>query len=404
MCNLSGTLANPVEQEIRAKLDVLHIVSFYNPTFSYLENMLPEFQANAGKNVVVLAGLAPFPYHDKESRVKAVCKTNKARNGLLQIIPVKSWIWSRHPGVNICNILGQLSLRPKLVYIHGITSLNILYGVFFRICRGAKVIVDCHNDRSNQSASKTPVARKITLLIYGFCLKILLSGRLLSRVITIGQGSTDYCVQDLGISSKLIFQTKLGFDRRVFFENTKRAEQLLCAGKRKCLTIGLIGKITKEKNVCVLEGFLDILLSQGFDVSIDIAGFVDEETSHTLKNLKHKFKLMRWLGNLKACERKVFFDSVDFCVWMGRPSILIQECVGSGCPAIVSNHASTGDFVFADYAFDVDGNNEVFFQNLRDVGNFVNVLKKIFCFQKKYSPKYDWVSVEEELDAAFRQF
>ena len=383
-------------------IDVLHIVPFYNPDFSYLENKLPVAQAMHGQHVVVFAGMSMFPDHSRETYRKPVEQVTFTRSGSLSIYPCKSWFIKKHPGLNLCNANGSLKYKPKVVYIHGITSLNIIYGVFFKLYCGALVLVDCHNDFSNESAYASSRLFRFLATLYGLAIKTLLKTTIIKKVISIGKGSTNYCTKRLGLSLTDIKEIGLGYDSDIFSYSPRLATKRAPNPANRSFHVGVIGKFSREKNLDAVADFIDILKSRNYHVAITLAGaFLDQDSraqAEMLKNLAHDYK---FLGVIDAKKRKAFFDEMDLCVWAGRPSILIQECIACGCPALVSDHQSTLKFAFDDYLFSEKGDNRVFFHKLKEVSSLKELLKSIQASQRRAIVGCSWNEIAHDLKISF---
>ena len=383
-------------------IDVLHIVPFFNPTFSYLENHLPLAQAMLGQDVVVFAGMSMFPDHSVETYRQPEKQDVFTDRGRLSVYPCRSWFIKKHPGLNWCDVRAGLKFKPKIVYIHGITTFNILYGIFFNLFYGSKILVDCHNDFSNESRKANGVGYSALASVHGLGIRALLKLSLIERVISIGHGSTNYCIARLGLSGSDIKEIGLGYDSNIFYFTPRPFRTHTQSSKKKQLNIGVIGKFSKEKNLASIADFVNILRSKNNTLSVTLAGtFLDRYSQEQSEKLCSEADRYRFVGVLNPEERKAFFDEMDFCIWAGRPSILIQECIGSGCPAFVSDHQSTLKFIFEDYFFSEKGDNRHFFKKLKNVCSLQDLLKNIQAHQKQAIAGFSWNEIAYDLRASF---
>jgi glycosyltransferase involved in cell wall biosynthesis len=379
-------------------VDILHIVPFFNSNFSYLENHLPVSQAKLGQKVVLLAGKANFPFHPLNTYTEPSAEHFEFGSGELRLLPCFSWFWKRHPGINWCNVVPYLKLKPATVYVHGVTSLNIFYGLYFALTSNAKVVLDCHNDLSNENKDIGKGLTSYFLALHALLLRALLKLGLIKKIISIGLGSTVYCEARLGLSRKYISEINLGYDGDLFFPDVNRSKKQRLSKENGKLKIGVIGKFSREKNLSVAGELIDLLQNKGIACSIFFAGpFVDFATEQEAALVAKQANEAEFLGMLNSLERKAFFQNMDLCLWPGRPSVLIQECIASGCCAIVSDHQSTYKFVFGNVVFSEEKNNEKFFQQLEAEPCLFNLFAAVEKHQRRALIGCSWDEIAHEL-------
>jgi glycosyltransferase involved in cell wall biosynthesis len=345
---------------------------------------------------MVAAGDAPYPYHPK--RTQAQPRTQIKQN--LYIQRCKSWMLNKHPGVNFLLLNNFFRFKPRVVYIHGVTSLNVLYGVYYKFFCDSKVFLDCHNDIPNQSPSSKLFKGRIFLKVFSIFINFLLKVKIVTAVLPIGLGSTTYCQKILNINQKYLKQIKLGYDSDTFFEN-----QILRKNFRyehrisdDAVAIGIIGKMTTEKRLDLALNFYEIIQTKISKLVVVLVYETQEDAIKVeIQNFKNRSRKLIELPLLNENDRAAFYNAMDICIWPGRPSISIQECIGCGCPVITSDHPSTSDFWVSQYFFKNVDNGKSLLSSIQNCGD----IRKLFCelknSQSAMIKNYTWRKIAKEL-------
>jgi 1,2-diacylglycerol 3-alpha-glucosyltransferase len=316
-------------------MKIVHIclAAFYFDNYSYQENLLPFYHKQLGHNVEIIASNLKI---DKKGKIYSTRRFEQYNNE--NNIKVTRLIF-KHPFLitkklklfkNFYTYLKQSN--PDLLFIHGLQFLDVLKVIKFKKkFPNIKIIIDNHADQQN--SAKNIISNYILHgIIWKYCAKklekfiLVFYGVLPTRCDFL---KTKYCINKdkikylpLGTDDLLISNINMklfNYKRKLF--NDDNFFLIVSGGK--------FG-IDKKEVINLIDAVNEI--SSKYNVKLVLFGIIKKE----LKNLiySHLGTNTSFIGFLNSVETKKLILSADLAIYPGFHSVLWEETVGLGTPAL----------------------------------------------------------------------
>ncbi|EMS32415.1 glycosyltransferase [Mariniradius saccharolyticus AK6] len=316
-------------------MKILHccLAAFYIDNFGYQENILPKMHKLLGHDVTILASTETY-IGSKLGYTSPGEYINE--NG----IPVKRIPYSRFiPSVLVRKLrlyegIGAFlkKVNPDIIFLHDVQFLSIVEIVrFAQRNPNVKIYADGHTDFGN--SAKNWVSRNILhKVIYKWCAKMI--EPYVSKFWGVTPLRVDFFIDVYGINKEKVDLLVLGLDdselditNKAFVREKVRTKHGL--GEKFVFISG--GKIDRRKNIhLLLEAFSDKAFD---DYHLILFGSITDEMRVEIE--KHlgqsNITYLKWLEPKQVSE---YFMAADFGVFPGTHSVLWEQAVGVGLPAI----------------------------------------------------------------------
>lgn len=309
----------------------------YNDDWSYHENCLPYYQKKLMHEVVLITTSQAF--HGNPPIIYSLGEQSYIdKNGILvhrleAFLDTKSNLF-RKLGVYPKLIKTLESTKPDLIFVHCFQVLDIL-----RIARFVKrnthtvLLVDNHADQFNSANSffSKYIVHKI---LWRLCANIVEQN--VKRFLGVSPIRVQFLKDYYKLKDEKIELTLMGSEDE---KNLAANSPLIIKGIRKKYNISdtdfLIvsgGKIDAQKHqiITLMQVIKEIKVP---NVKLIIFGSVSNE----LKDRFYSYvdnDTIHYIGWITADETYKYIQATDLCVFPGSHSVLWEQCVGSGKPAI----------------------------------------------------------------------
>lgn len=320
------------------RMRILHccLANFYVDNYGYQENILPKMHKLQGHEVYILASTETFPDNVKLGYVSP--STYETRDGIpITRVPYVKWLphfiaKKLRVYKGVLNILKLF--KPDIIFLHNAYFLSIYLIVkYVKKNNHVKIYVDSHAD-SNNSARGWISRNILHRLIYRFCIKKIepyttkLYGTLPFR--------NDFLIEFYKVSPHKVELLPMGVDL-TDIDVTKRndikkhiRQELGLAEEDFIVVSG--GKIDVKKNIHLLISAVAQLKEK--DIKLVLFGTISPDIKSEIEPLlsfENKIKYIGWVDSLDTAK---YLLSGDVAIFPGSHSVLWEQTVGLGIPAI----------------------------------------------------------------------
>ncbi|OLE74420.1 hypothetical protein AUG19_08745 [archaeon 13_1_20CM_2_54_9] len=319
---------------------IVHVIGHYIPRLGYEENCLPEAQAKAGNEVVLVTSnrlppdFAQFSQQEKDSASDN--DSPESGQGMVEVIRLPST--PSVSGIIVLNGLGRTlrNLSPDVVHVHGALSLCAIQCLLYQKRTRYGLIVDDHSHSRNvhiDTAYKRAYVRA-AITAYRIC------DRSVGAFVPVTPAASVFLETQLGISRSRIRQGALGADPRVFMPSSSdRANCRMDLGlSPDDVLIVTTGKFSENKNLeTLVQSFAQVsarhdharLMLAGSGQS----GFMNQLTRQIVDlDLAERVTVRRLIPH-DALAR--FYNGADIGVWPGAHTITVLEAMSTGLPCVL---------------------------------------------------------------------
>jgi 1,2-diacylglycerol 3-alpha-glucosyltransferase len=311
------------------------LASIYVDDGSYQENLLPLYHRRLGHDVKIIA--STDTYTGRTSKGQARAGKSLTKEGIeLTRLSYSPFIPSpiSHKLRSYSGLTAELTgFKPDLIFLHDCQFLDV-YTIkrYIKQHTKVKLLIDCHTDFVN--SAKSWLSRNILHgLIYRHFAKTL--EPLTERFYGVLPARCDFLHDAYGISRGKIDLLPLGADdANVCLEEKAKIKSLQRAKlglREKDIVLVTGGKIDARKEIHTLIKAIDRLNNNV--VKLVVFG---EPTLDIKKEFQELAKLpfVNWVGWVKPLEAYDLFLASDLAVFPGTHSVLWEQAVFCGLPAI----------------------------------------------------------------------
>lgn len=319
-------------------------VNPYVDGWGYQENLLPDYEAKAGHEVVVIAQANHFPKYLSMDEVKEIKRKGKDYHiGDIHVYRTNFYLNTNNISF-ICTGIYKLLNReqPDVIFHHGVNASSILVCAWYKKHHpSTKLFVDNHADYINESKYKL----WNSVILHGFMGSIIrLTDKYIDKYYGVTPGRCTflrevYCAPQekikllpIGGDTDLIDSIKLSREdlRRKY--GIPQDNFVICSG----------GKMGKYKGTDNLIASYTGLKSKIPNLKLLLFGsYLDEDTEKRSKETEGVFN-MGWCDRMKTLE---LLKLSDTAVWPIHHTTLIEDAVASALPIIVRETSNTSHLV-----------------------------------------------------------
>jgi len=317
-------------------MKILHLclANFYIDGYAYQENILPRYHANAGMDVVIVASLVSI---DREGSPCLLERANEYVNedGIsvvrLDYKPgILNKITRRYIGLK--SVLERES--PDILFIHGcqFADMDVVIKYLNQSSKKIDVYVDNHADFVNSARNWLSKYILHGIIYRHFAQRILPHAKKFYGVLPV---RCDFLTDVYGIPKEKIELLVMGIDDKAFeFAKTehpreKTRHELDMDSNDFVLMTG--GKIDPKKNIdLLLKAFQEI---DDPGMKFIVFGTPTPDVKPVFERLIAHDRI-KYIGWLKGNEIYKYLIASDLAVFPGTHSVLWEQTVGSGLPAV----------------------------------------------------------------------
>lgn len=321
-------------------MKILHccLAAFYIDGFGYQENVLPRLHKRLGHEVEIVASTETYLNNIELGHTTSAFYFSE--DGIPITRLAYQNIVNRSLSSKIRLYVGLKELldrfQPDLIFVHDVQFLSVYTIAEYARKTGAIVYADTHTDSIN--SGKTFISRWfLHRLFYRHCAKVL--DRVVDRYYATLPLRSEFLQKNYGISAKKIVllpfgvdDTAIDFSSRVDVRREVRRE--LGANESDIIFI-TGGKVDMRKNIhLLLHQFVSAVDDGKLSRSIFVIfGTIAPDVEALVKPfIGHH--CVRFLGWLSPNEIHKYLWGADVAVFPGTHSVLWEETVGLGVPAI----------------------------------------------------------------------
>lgn len=347
-------------------MKILHVCSVaYIDGWGYQDNLLPEYMAKAGHDVVVVAPANRFPsYLKDEEKNKIVEKGNEYYNGNVHIYRTKVglstsnyvFVW-----YGLADVLNKE--KPDVIYHHGVNSSSMLIcWKYIGSHKNCKFFIDNHADHINESHNKT--WNFIISHLLKFCVKMVQSR--VTRFYGVTPGRCSYLNEIYGANKSKIELYPIGFDVDSIrsIDDSKEVLKKKYGLPKDSFVIITGGKMGNDKGTHSLINAFCKLKQLNPNICLVLFGrFTDNETEVLAQHTENVY-IEGWCDRQKTLE---LLKLSDVACWPIHHTTLIEDAVGSCLPIVVRNTPNTSHLIDGNGQFVSTGSEQELFNSLYDI-------------------------------------
>lgn len=326
----------------------------YIDNWGYQDNLLPQYQAELGHEVHVIAPGNRFPrFIKQEERDSITAKGSTYTIGNVHIHRISTYIHTNNFSFIYLGLFRKLvQLHPDMIFNHGVAAPLLSKATLYKcLHKHVKLVIDNHADYIN--CSKNKIWR--SLYIKGFERIV---ATLCSPFITKAYGVTkmrcDYLCDVYGFSRNKVKLLPIGADTNLVKSITLSKEELknkyhIYANHKVIISGGKMG--THKGTESLIKAFQKLRLHKQ-DVNLILFGvFEDKETECLALNTDGVI-------NFGWCDRKTTLELLklaDIACWPIHHTTLIEDAVACSTPLILRKTGNTEHLIDGNGIFVSEG-------------------------------------------------
>lgn len=306
---------------------------YYNDYWGYQENIIPKYQKKDGHDVTVITSVLRYDVKGSNGFREVNPGSYVLTDGVKVVrIPYKRSPLNKRLRMYVGLYEKLCAEKPEIIFVHGCQFLDIRHIVrYVKVNRNVRVYVDNHADFVN--SARNFVSRNVLhRWLWRYCAKSIepftckFYGVLPARV--------DFLKQVYNISECKVDLLVMGADTEKInldkWHNTRTTIRQKLTLDEDDFVIITGGKIDEKKKIHCL---MDAVNRLGDDkVKLIVFGLPNNEMKRVVESLTSS--ATRYVGWLSADEVYDYFLASDLAVFPGTHSVLWEQAVGTGLPAI----------------------------------------------------------------------
>ncbi|MFX0137138.1 MAG: glycosyltransferase family 4 protein, partial [Candidatus Hodarchaeota archaeon] len=331
-------------------MNIIHLISYFQPKIGYQETFLCREQITIGHEVSVVTSerFYPFPSYTKTSSKILGNRIQSygffIEEGIPTIrLPIFFEIGTQVMLRDLSKIVEKID--PEIIHLHSLFSFNFFSFLFKKI--NTPLIIDVHHQPFREFHEKSLFQFRLKKAYFQF-IKPFFRKYLNKNKIHITAATEEakmWLVNDFKLPKEQVHHIPLGADiDRFNFSLIDRINTRKELGFHKMDVIFVYaGKIIPQKG---LESviFSSQLLPRTLDYRLLFIGNGEPSYVYSLKKLAKKLGIYQRLIFLEAVPNNQlsrFFSASDVGIWLGSPSNSIQEAMANNLPVLLSKKALT---------------------------------------------------------------
>ena len=351
----------------------------YLDGWGYQDNLLPDYEAKAGHDTVVIAQSRHFPKYMSDKAIEEIRQKGKDYYyGKVHIYRVKAFV-NTSSQTFICTGIYKIlkKERPDVIFHHGVNSSSLLVSLIYKIFHPRiNIFIDNHADTINESKNKLWKA----LVVRGLLRAVVrMANRYVTKYYGVTPGRCTYLHDTFGVPNEKIGLLPIGgdtdliesiketkFELRAKYKLPKESFIICSGGKMGCEkgTEQLIYSFSKiqEKN----QNLLLLLFGK----------FLDNETEK-LANKTDGVCSIGWCDRTKTLE---LLKVSDIAIWPVHHTTLIEDAVASALPIIVRETSNTSHLISNNGIFVYTGSED-------EISKAISHIQSDYDFYKRNAEK-----------------
>lgn len=329
----------------------------YLDGWGYQDNLLPDYEAKAGHDTVVIAQSSHFPKFLSENALEEIKrKGNDYYYGKVHIYRIKAFLNTAGQTFLCTGIFRLLKKeKPDVIFHHGINSSSMLVCVCYKILHPKiNLFIDNHADSINESKHKLWNEVFLHGLLRGL---VHLTSKFVNKYYGVTPGRCSYLHEMFGAPKDKIELLPIGGDTDLIetIKNTKNELRDKYNLSKDSFIICSGGKMGKVKGTDYLISAFTDLKSKYPNLLLLLFGvFLDKDTEN-LASCVDGVRCIGWCDRIKTLE---VLKLSDVAIWPVHHTTLIEDAVASAVPIIVRQTSNTSHLVSDNGIFLTNGNKE----------------------------------------------
>lgn len=389
-------------------MKILHITTYYTPSFGYQENFLLHYQQTLGNHVKLIAADRFPPFKNYESIMKnylgeRIFGSKKYYDKGIEIICLKpAFELEKYfiVGFNKKEVIQEIiNFNPDVIHIHAHNNPAVLQAIFYKkkYNKNVKLFVDCHNDislKGIKGVKEKAIYNFFTKKIYKFFIY-----KHIEKYLPVTPDSANYLVKSLNIEHRKIVLLPLGSDSDIFFKNDAKRKEIrnMLGFQEDDVIIINTGKITKYKyknNETMIKSFIEINKKYS-KAKMLLVGSIDDEIKEYINILIEDRKSIIFENLKKNNELSGYYSAADIAIWTS-PSNSIQDAMACELPIVIKNLENIKHLASNKNGY-LCNNDDDFFDALSEL--VLDKEKRLYmglCSRDLIINKYSWFKIAEE--------
>lgn len=371
-------------------------VNPYIDGWGYQENLLPDYEAKAGIETVVIAQANHFPkYLSKESIQKIKQKGRDYYVGRVHVYRTNFYLNTNNISF-ICTGVYKLLKKeqPDVIFHHGINASTILVCAWYkRLHPNVKLFVDNHADYINES--KYRIWNEVVL--HGFMGGIVrLTNKYINKYYGVTPGRCTFLQEVYRAPQEKIKLLPIGGDTDLI-DSIKTSQKELRSKygiPQDSFVICSGGKMGKYKGTdCLIESFTKLKDKMTNLKLLLFGNYLDAETEKLVEETDGVYN-MGWCNRMKTLE---LLKMSDVAIWPIHHTTLIEDAVASALPIIVRETSNTSHLVSGNGIFLKHGTEEEISEAILNIiSDYKSYKKNAVKNRDKFSYKKIVQTIEED--------
>lgn len=317
-------------------MKIVHIHQYYNDNMGYHENILPDYQAKLGHEVVMITSTLSNGFNGDSRNKKEGIYQDK--NFIVKRIGIKGEFKNRF--VIFKDLYKSLEEeKPDYIYHHSVTAPSLKIACLYKKNHpNIFLATDNHADWNISAQNKLWKLAYYNIFWTQFIKKY-------DKYIDIYFGVTPlrclFLNEELGVPMDKIRLLPIGADiDNINIEISREAFLKKYDIDENALIITHGGKITPEKQVDrILEAFMRI---KNKEIRLILFGKVEDEKVEKLIKQDKRIKYVGWMNRVDTL---AMLKYSDLGIWNTQHTTLLEDAIAVGLPIILRYYGSTSHLV-----------------------------------------------------------
>jgi len=317
-------------------MKILHccLANYYIDNYGYQENVLPKMHQLQGHEVQIVASTETFINNKKLGYVEPKSYFTPENIPITRIPYIKGFPHSIIKKLRIYSGLSKIlkKFKPDIIFLHDVQFVSVWEIARYAKNNAVKIYADSHTDYMN--SAKNWVSKNILhKIIYKWCTKTI--EPFVSKFWGVTPSRKKFLIDFYHVNPQKVGLLLMGLDdSNINFNNLKNSRieirKKLNVKKNHFLIISG-GKIVRRKNIHLLMQAINELNNP--NIHLIIFGSISDEMKVEIEKLSSSPNISN-LGWKDSDEINELLYSADLAVFPGSHSVLWEQAVGLGIPAI----------------------------------------------------------------------
>lgn len=320
-------------------MKILHccLGNHYIDDYGYQENILPKMHKLQDYDVAILASTETF----LDAKLTYIKSGSYISNDGIPVTRIPYIKWMPHSVAKKLRIYEGVSsylenFQPDIIFIHNPHFISIKEIV--KYAKNKQVVIYADNHADFMNSAKNWLSKNILhRIIYKWSIKLV--EPYVTKFWGVTPSRKDFLIDFYKVNSDKVGLLVMGVDDSVIdFENIaeirEKTRERLGVQKNEFIII-TGGRIDKRKNIHILIDAINDLKS--YNIKLIIFGKIDEELKPVIEKYFNNPNILI-LGWKHTNEINNLFFASDLAIFPGTHSVLWEQAVGCGLPALFKYH------------------------------------------------------------------